>query len=229
MHASLGNEHASGKGCSRLCSSQQTITSPGTECGNGVSPSCCHNSPESRWYLMRASYGQEHKAADYLSERGFEVFCPKWKKERTYAGKTTVVEVSIIPNVLFVKATEAQLRDYVGKAPLTYFHHYYRHEFDDNRRKIGTGRKPITIPDVQMNSFMLWVGTDSSDKIFLEEQRKFQEGDYVKIREGSFAGFTGYVTRFRRQTRVAIAIESVGTIFTAYIPKNLLIKVEESR
>ena len=46
---------------------------------------------------MRASYGQEQKACDYLQERGIETFCPKWKQERTYGNKKVIIEVSMIP------------------------------------------------------------------------------------------------------------------------------------
>lgn len=226
-YVSLGNGHTIGTGSSPLCNSVETITPSDTNSSNGVSPSHCPNpEKDKKWFLMRASYGREQKVCAFLQEQGIEVFCPKWKQERIYAGKKTIVEVSIIPNTLFVKSTESILHEYVGKEPLSFFHHYYMYDVDEKRQKKGLGRKPITIPESQMNSFICWVETDNSDKIIDKEgQFNFKAGDKVRVSEGDFEGFTGYVMRFKGQTRVGITIDNVGTIFTAYIPKKLLIKI----
>ena len=170
---------------------------------------------------MRASYGQEQKACDYLQEKGIKAFCPKWKQERTYGDKKVIVEVSMIPNTLFVHSTEKEMRCYIGKSPLTYFHHYYCKDINSPRC-----RKPIIVPDSQMHAFMLWVKTDSADKIYNKDGIfNFKKGDLVRVTAGDFAGFTGYVLRYKGQTRVGISIDNIGTIFTAYIPKSLLVKI----
>lgn len=47
----------------------------------------------------------------------------------------------------------------------------------------------------------------------------------MKIVRGKFVGFEGKVCRIKGQTRVGLIIEGIGTIFTAYIPKDYLEKM----
>lgn len=190
---------------------------------NEMTPIYCFMENQNQWFLMRASYGQEEKACRYLREQGLKVFLPKWKKERIRNGKKTRIEVSMIPNTLFVYSNIEQLHGYIGKEPISFFHHYY----ETTIHKIGSGvsRKPIIVPTSQMNSFMLWVGIEGADKIYKDGKFNFPKGALVRVIDGDFAGFTGNVVRYKGQTRVGISIDNIGTIFTAYIPKSLLVKI----
>lgn len=175
------------------------------------------------WFYMRVAYGQEKKVRDYLLSEGIEVFHPTWKKERVIAGVKKLVEVSLIPNALFVHSTTDIMKKYVGKEPTTTLHHFYEPHLDDNRRPIGTGRIPITVPNRQMESFQIWTSSQDLNKIFLHtNQFEFKQNDLVRISEGEFNGFTGYVVRLKGQTRVGILISGVGFLSTAYVPKSFL-------
>lgn len=221
LHVSLSNGHSIGKSSSNYRKFNENSIILDTSFCKGVSPLYSPKQTEQKWFLMRASYGQEQKACDYLQEKGIKAFCPKWKQERTYGDKKVIVEVSMIPNTLFVHSTEKEMRCYIGKSPLTYFHHYYCKDINSPRC-----RKPIIVPDSQMHAFMLWVKTDSADKIYNKDGNfNFKRGDHVRVTSGDFAGFTGYVMRYKGQTRVGISIDNIGTIFTAYIPKSLLVKI----
>ena len=54
---------------------------------------------------------------------------------------------------------------------------------------------------------------------------KFKEGQTVRITEGKFAGVTGKVARYHGQQRVAVVIDSVLTVCTAYIPSAFLRRI----
>jgi len=178
-----------------------------------------------KWFLMRVAYGQEKKVGNYLYEKGVEVFHPTWFKERTYGGQKKRVEVSIIPNALFVHSTMEILNLYVGKEPTPYLHYYYTKNHDSQGRRIGNGIKPIIIPDNQMETFMLWVKIDSNDKLFLNTNDfKFKTDDIVRVIHGPFKGLVGKVVRLKGQTRVGINLDNIGFISTAYIPKRFLEK-----
>lgn len=175
------------------------------------------------WFYMRVAYGQEKKVRDYLRSEGIEVFHPTWKKEKVITGVKKLVEVSLIPNALFVHSTADILKKYVGKEPTTNFHHFYEPHLDDNRRPIGSGRRPIIIPDRQMQSFLIWTSSQNNNKIFLDTNHfEFKQNDLVRIIEGEFKGFEGHVVRLKGQIRVGVLIEGVGFISTAFIPKALL-------
>lgn len=77
------------------------------------------------WFLMRVSYGREQKAKDYLVAKGIEVFLPMQEKHYVCNGKRMRKMQSLIPNFLFVKSTEEEMKKYIGKEPLEFFHHYY--------------------------------------------------------------------------------------------------------
>lgn len=175
------------------------------------------------WFYMRVAYGQEKKVRDYLLSVGVEVFHPTWKKERVIAGVKKLVEVSLIPNALFVHSTANIMKKYVGKEPTPNLHYFYEPHFDKKRKPIGTGRRPIILPDYQMQSFQIWTSSQNLNKIFLDiDQFNFKQNDFVRITNGEFKGFVGVVVRLQGQTRVGILIEGVGFISTAYVPKTYL-------
>lgn len=85
------------------------------------------------------------------------------------------------------------------------------------------GRKPLVIPDEQMDAFRMWHEVDDDHKIFAQEGScSLKNGDKVTIVEGKFKGISGMVSRVKGQLRVGVNIEGVGVIFTAYIPKAFL-------
>lgn len=209
------------------CSGVAPSTSPDSYSKEGVSPNYVQNSAmpiESGkvWFYMRVAYGQEKKVRDYLIAEGIEVFLPTIKKERVMDGIKKQIEVSLIPNSLFVHSTETNMKRYVGKFPTNNLHHFYEPYHDEKRQPIGSGRKPIIIPDTQMQSFQIWASSSNENKIFIDKTDfEFKNNDLVRITEGEFNGFIGRVVRLKGQTRVGIIIEGVGFISTTYIPKNI--------
>ena len=92
---------------------------------NSLTVSSAEQVEEAVWFLMRAAYGQEKKAKDYLEAKGIEVFLPLQEKCYVRNGKRVHRQVSLIPNFLFVKSTEQEMKKYIGKGDLDFFHHYY--------------------------------------------------------------------------------------------------------
>ena len=200
-----------------------------------VTPSYTHtasssdSAEEAVWFLMRAAYGQEGKAKDYLESKGIETFLPLTEKSYICRGKVRHKQVSLIPNFLFVKSNEKEMKKYVGKGELTFFHHYYVPHKDEQGKNIGKkGIKPLVIPLRQMQSFMKWNAVQDDNKLFIaDDNMPFAKNDYVRVIEGKFAGLEGFVCRIKGHSRVGVAIDGVGTIFTAYVPKGMLKLIEK--
>ena len=184
---------------------------------------------EAVWFLMRAAYGQERKAKDILEAENIEVFLPVTNKMRIIGGKRKLITESLIPNFLFVHTTERMIRKYVGSPGLSFLHHYYIPNKAENGCPIGkSGIKPLIVPDDQMESFLKWYETEDENKMFISDtESDISKGDKVKIISGKFTGFSGFVCRVKRQTRVGVTINGFGTIVTAYVPKAFLQKVTE--
>lgn len=77
------------------------------------------------WFLMRAAYGQEQKAKEFLEAKGIETFLPLQEHCFVRDGKRVKKMQSLIPNFLFVKSTESEMKKYIGKHPVDFLHHYY--------------------------------------------------------------------------------------------------------
>lgn len=210
------------------CSGVAPAAIPDCREEEGVSPNYVQTSampkePDKVWFYMRVAYGQEKKVRDFLISEGIEVFLPTIKKERVMDGIKKQIEVSLIPNSLFVHSTETNMKRYVGKFPTNNLHHFYEPYHDEKGQPIGSGRKPVIVPDSQMQSFQIWTSSSNENKIFIDKTDfEFKNNDLVRITEGEFKGFSGCVARLKGQTRVAIIIDNIGLIFTAYVPKYYL-------
>lgn len=176
------------------------------------------------WYLLRASYGMERKAKEALDGKHIETFLPTEKVKSEEGGKVTWREQSLIPNLLFVRSTEQQLRKAINDCKLKHLHFY----LVPQKQQLGDLRMvdryvPLVIPDEQMLEFRRWNGVDDTHKLFVPEAELTLElGEWVRVTDGKFAGLQGRVCRLKGQTRVGISIDGLGTLFTAYIPKAFL-------
>lgn len=179
------------------------------------------------WFLMRAAYGQEQKAQEFLETKGIETFLPLQEHCFVRDGKRVKKMQSLIPNFLFVKSTESEMKKYIGKHPVDFLHHYYVPHKDNSGNAIGTkGIKPLVIPDEQMDAFQQWYAIRDDNKLFIaDDKMHFNKDQQVKVIGGKFAGMCGRVCHIKGQSRIGIVVSGVGTIFTAYIPKGMLKKV----
>ena len=65
------------------------------------------------WYALRATYGREKKAYDYLTAKGITAFYPTTNVVKLIKGKRKNVTESRLPNIFFAYGTEEQLKTFV--------------------------------------------------------------------------------------------------------------------
>ncbi len=175
---------------------------------------------EKHWYVLRTTYGREHKAYDYLMAHGVEAYLPLLKSVKMVDGKRTFIEESRIPNIFFAHGTEDELKNFVyDNVNLPFLRFYYRH------MNVGhqTVSVPLVVPDSQMNSLKIICAAESDDVVATPEViERFKEGQLVRIIEGKFKGVTGIVARYQSQQRVGLIVEGILTICTAYVPSAFL-------
>lgn len=167
------------------------------------------------WYALRATYGRELKAYEYLLSQNITTFCPTIKKVRQVDGKRKTVVEACFPNILFAFCTFEQLKPLVFNNPDIPFLRFYccRIRFDNKIKNV-----PIVIPNSQMENLKIICNAGVADIIVCEEKKEFSKGKLVKVVDGSFKGVTGRVVRYQGQKRVAIQIEGLMTVCTAYVP-----------
>jgi len=180
--------------------------------------------PDKRWYVLRASYGREDRAKDYLVENGTFVYIAKRYTRKTVNGKQKMVLETLIPNLLFVYTTEDKAEEYVKRTPaLSYLTYYYNHfELGDDQKN-----PPLTVSCKDMENFIIATCNSSEHLKFVDEsQCHFKGGDIVKVIDGPFTGVEGRVARVAGQQRVVLSLSNIGLISTAYIPTAFIRRID---
>ena len=188
-------------------------------------PLYSNDSKKLKWFVIRATYGQEEKGIKHLKDEGIRVFIPTITKIKVIDGVRKPVTTSCLPNMIFALSTEKKLKGLVernSKAP--YLRFYCRYYLDAGVRR----RQIITVPDVQMDSFMKICETRNSDiRICNEVIHKFAKGEYVRVIAGPFEGVQGRVVSIYGKKRVGIVIDNLVTVMTSYVPDAYLEKIED--
>lgn len=176
------------------------------------------------WYVLRVTYGRERKAYDYLISKNVEAFYPTIRTVKEVDGKRKTVEESRFPNIFFAYGTEKEIKAYVyDNVNLPYLRFYYRH-FHDGSRIV---KEPLIVPDYQIESLKIICASEAEDIIVVPpDVHKFKTGQMVRIVNGKFTGVVGRVARYQGQQRVAVVIDGLLTVATAYIPSAFLEKLQ---
>lgn len=172
------------------------------------------------WYALRVTYGREKKAYDYLVGKHVEAYYPTIKTVKEVDGKRKTVEESRLPNIFFARGTEEEIKSFVyDNVNLPYLRFYYRH-IHEGARLI---KEPLIVPDYQIESLKIICASEAEDVIIVPpEIQKFQAGQTVRVIDGVFTGVIGKVARYHGQQRVAIIIDGLLSIASAYVPSAFL-------
>ena len=233
VHTSGGGEFppCAGLTSNALPEAQSTVAAESSQ--TGVSTRYAHiaTKPQiqkeeeiSHWYALRTTYGREKKAYDYLTAKGITAFYSTTNVVKLIKGKRKVVTESRLPNIFFAYGTEEQLKSFVyDNVNLPFLRFYYRH--------IHVGRRiektPLIVPDYQMESLKIICAADADNTIVsLGEVPKFEKGQLVKVIDGAFKGVTGRVARWQGQQRVAVVVDDLVTVITAYVPSAFLEEIK---
>ena len=183
--------------------------------------------PDKRWYVMRASYGREDRARDYIVEDGTFVYIPKRYVRKTVNGMQKKVLESLIPNLLFVYTTAEKAEQYVKITPPIYprISFYFNHFEKDASGK----NPPLTVPLKEMENFIIATCSSNEHLKFVDEsQCHFKGGETVVVIDGLFKGVEGRVARVAGQQRVVLSLSNIGLISTAYIPTAFIRPIDKA-
>ena len=168
------------------------------------------------WYALRVTYGREKKAYDYLVGKHVEAYYPTIKTVKEVDGKRKTIEESRLPNIFFARGTEEEIKSFVyDNVNLPHLRFYYRHTHEGARLI----KEPLIVPDYQIEGLKIICASEAEDILLIQsDDTKFKAGQSVRVIDGGFKGVTGKVARYHGQQRVAIIIEGLLTVCTAYVP-----------
>lgn len=194
-----------------------------------IKPSTLNVPPSSfndkHWYALRTTYSREQQAYDYITAHGGTAYLPTINVHKEVDGKHVTKRESRIPNILFAYGTLQEIQHFVyDNINLPYLRFYYTQErFNGN-----IVRRPLIVPERQMESLRILCAIDDGNIALVPQtDTHFHKGQEVRITQGRFAGITGRVARYQGQQRVAVIIDGLITIATAYIPTAFLIPIND--
>ena len=158
-----------------------------------------NNSINKSWYALRITYSRELAFKEYLDSRGVRNFLPM-RYEYVFRGERKIRKlVPVVHNLVFVYATRSEvdeMKSTVGASlPIRYI-------MDRETRQ------PITIPEVQMRSFIAVAGNYDEQVVYLDPSVvSMKKGDRVRI---------------KGDRRVVVSIQGVMAVATAFIHPSLI-------
>lgn len=159
-----------------------------------------------RWYVIQAYSGFEKNVQKVLKERilreGMEdwfgqILVPVEEVIDIRNGKKTVAERKFFPGYILI---EMEMNDSSW--------HLVKSTPRVNGFIGGTSNRPVPISQREVDNIMQQIGTDSGEKK-PKPRIEFENGQQVRINEGPFADFNGFVEQVdyeRNKLRVSVQI-----------------------
>lgn len=166
-----------------------------------------------RWHVFRVTYGRSQQVGEAMDGLGFETFVPLMQKVYVSAGRRVRRMVPAIPNILFVRAAESDIKKFKAETnlPVRYF------------MDRATG-KPLLVPDRQMADFISIARmAEGEDVVYLDPRlAAMAKGTRVRVTGGLFQGAEGKFLRVRGDRRLVVTIPGVAAVATAFIHPSLV-------
>lgn len=157
------------------------------------------------WFVMSA-YKNEKKAEEKLNGKdGLEYFIPKCYAVRVYHGVKSKRLVPVIPNLVFVHASQKQITDFKKLYNFLQFVMWEK----------STGLEYLIVSDEQMDSFIKIASQHEESTVYYKpEEINMQKGTRVCIHGGKFDGVKGVFMQVRgkRNRRVVVMLEGVMAV-----------------
>ena len=163
----------------------------------------------SSWYAVYTKTQLEIWAKNNLEERGFEVYLPRYLKQRLHARRTDIVARPLFPRDLFVRADiAAGQRPRVNTAPEVAY-------------LVSVGDQPATVADSIIDEIK---GREDDDGfIRLGRGQRFSQGDPVKISDGALCNHIGLFHCVTDNDRVIILLDLLGRQTRVKVPLDSLV------
>ena len=148
------------------------------------------------WYLAQTQPRAEAKASLNLRRQGFEIYLPRYLKQRRHARRVESVLAPLFPGYLFV-AIDINMQRWLS--------------IDSTfgvTRLVRDGDRPAAVPPAIINA--LKSREDAKGLIVLDQRPRFLPGDKVRVLEGAFRDCYGLYDGMSAGERVAILLDLLG-------------------
>lgn len=182
------------------------------------------------WFVLRATYGRTKQACEELKSNEVMTYVPMGFCMKEINGNKKRVKVPLLPNVIFVYATREKIEKFLKQpAPTARYLKYYLDKTKDTEKRTGLN-PPVIVGENAMRNFIRVTSLGNEHVMVVNPKRcHYKSGDLVIVTQGQFNGVVGKVVRAAGQQRVAVNVEGVCTVVTAYIPSDFIEKLNDDR
>lgn len=179
-----------------------------------------------QWFVLRATYNRVEKDIETLEKNVAHVYIPKHYVIQNKNGKKKRVLEPLLPNLVFVYSTQCHLEELFREENELDHLRFYRDKTKDGSQQ-DEKHPPVVVPYYEMLNFIKLTSVESEHiKLVEPEHFHYKSGDMVRIVDGDFSGVVGRVARIAGQQRVAVEINGLCIVATAYIPKKFISRID---
>jgi transcriptional antiterminator RfaH len=148
------------------------------------------------WYVVQTQPNREARAALELIKQDFQVFAPRYLRQKRHARRVTTVPAPLFPGYVFVAfdPDACRWRAINGTVGVV--------------RLIATADRPAPVDRAVVHELM--ARTDTSGHIPMASKKRFEPGDAIRLSGGGFEDQLGLFVEFSDRDRVAILLDLLG-------------------
>lgn len=168
------------------------------------------NSKIKNWHAIYVSSRTEKKITELLNSKGIEAYVPIVKTMRQWSDRKKMVEMPLLNGYVFVHINLAEKDKVMQTRGVV---NYLRSE-----------GKIALIRDVEIDRLKQLVELGYQMEV-TGINKKYKEGDKVKISSGVLKGIEGYVVDAGENKQIEVLLESIGHCIRVKLPKELLLSL----
>ena len=140
---------------------------------------------EKYWYALKVYRGKMDQTLKFFREHRCELFSP-----------------AIIPSLLFVKCQGSLLEN-------SRKDHWDKYMFYKDAKR----EHPGPIPDHEFEAFRLATSDPTIQAEYLgEDTQKYMSGDKVRVIDGPYKGYEGFIHRIKHDRKLVVCIQGVAVV-----------------
>jgi transcriptional antiterminator RfaH len=153
-------------------------------------------SADLRWYVAQTHPHAETKASLHLRRQGFDVYLPRYLKQRRHARRVEKIAAPLFPSYLFVTIDIATQRWLSIDSTFGV------------TRLVRVGDRPAPVPQSVIDALK---GRENSAGIVqLDRRPRFLPGEKIRVVGGAFCDCYGLYEGMSARERVAILLDLLG-------------------
>jgi transcription termination/antitermination protein NusG len=149
---------------------------------------CCDDSLMREWFAVQVWSGREQLSARHLSERGYEVFLPRYSERHRWSDRIKVVERALFAGYVFCRLAPEAFGKIVTAPGVV--------------RIVGDGARPLSIPTHEIEAIQRIVASE----LATEPWAVPEVGQQVRIEVGPLCGIEGVVTTVKNEQRLVVSV-----------------------